>query len=90
MFSIRALQFAKVLCGRFLNMAKYSLLIRFQLANGEFFFFLMISISWKNLAATQWHLPPPLWTLLQLLVDSQYKTGYKVGGKQCYSIIITS
>lgn len=26
---------------------------------------------------------------LQLLVDSQYRTGYKVE-KQCYSIIITS
>lgn len=69
-------------------MAKCTSLSRFQFVNGELFFFLNDQYV---LEESGYNLVPSLSfffffvTLLQLLVASQYRTGYKVGEKLHFS-----
>lgn len=60
-------------------MAKCTSLSRFQFVNGELFFF----NDQYVLEESGYNLVPSLFfvTLFQLLVASQYRTGYKVGEK---------
>ena len=64
-------------------MATCTSLCRFQFVNGELFFFFLN--DQYVLEESGYNLVPSLsfffWTLLQLLVASQYRTGYKVGEK---------
>ena len=70
----------------FINMAKCTSLSRFQFVNGELFFFFFN--DQYVLEESGYTLVPSLFlcvTLLQLVVASQYRTGYKVGEKLHFS-----